>query len=52
MQLVADGRLELADVISGMIGLEDVEVALERLRQGQGTRSVIVIDEALAGVVA
>lgn len=52
VQLVVDGRLDLGEVISDLIGLEDVEVALERLRQGQGTRSVIVIDEALAGVVA
>ena len=33
-----------------LIGLDDVEAALERLRRGQGARSVIVIDEQLAGV--
>jgi S-(hydroxymethyl)glutathione dehydrogenase / alcohol dehydrogenase len=48
--LVVDGRLELGDVVSDLIGLEDVEAALERLRRGQGARSVIVIDESLAGV--
>jgi S-(hydroxymethyl)glutathione dehydrogenase / alcohol dehydrogenase len=52
VQLVLDGRLELADVVSELIGLADVEAALERLRRGQGARSVIVIDEALAGVAA
>jgi hypothetical protein len=29
-----------------------VEAALERLRRGEGARSVIVIDQALAGVPA
>jgi len=52
VQLVVDGRLDVSDVVSYLIGLDDVEAALERLRRGQGARSVIVIDEALAGVVA
>ena len=52
MQLVVDGRLDVGDVVSYLIGLDDVEAALERLRRGQGARSVIVIDEELAGVVA
>jgi Zn-dependent alcohol dehydrogenase len=50
MQLVVDGRLDLGDVVSDLIALDDVEAALDRLRRGQGARSVIVIDEALAGV--
>ena len=50
VQLVADGRLDLGDVVSHLIGLDDVEAALERLRRGEGVRSVIVIDEQLAGV--
>jgi S-(hydroxymethyl)glutathione dehydrogenase/alcohol dehydrogenase len=49
-QLVVDGRLDLADVVSDLIELDDVEAALERLRRGEGARSVIVIDEELAGV--
>jgi S-(hydroxymethyl)glutathione dehydrogenase / alcohol dehydrogenase len=48
-QLVLDGRLDLAEVVSCLISLDDVEPALERLRRGQGARSVIVIDERLAG---
>ncbi len=52
VQLVIDGRLDLGEVVSHLIGLDDVEAALERLRRGQGARSVIVIDEALAGVTA
>jgi S-(hydroxymethyl)glutathione dehydrogenase / alcohol dehydrogenase len=50
VQLVIDGRLDLGDVVSYLIGLDDVEGALERLRRGQGARSVIVIDEDLARV--
>jgi Zn-dependent alcohol dehydrogenase len=52
VQLVLDGRLDLGEVVSELIGLDDVEAALERLRRGQGARSVIVIDDALAGVAA
>ena len=48
-RLIADGRLDLAEVVSDLIGLDDVQAALQRLRQGQGARSVIVIDEQLAG---
>lgn len=48
-QLVADGRLGLEDVISDLIALDDVEPALERLRRGDGARSVILVDEQLAG---
>ena len=48
-RLIADGRLDLAEVVSDLIGLDDVQAALDRLRQGQGARSVIVIDEQLAG---
>jgi Zn-dependent alcohol dehydrogenase len=50
VQLVVDGRLDLGDVVSYLIRLDDVESALERLRRGQGARSVIVIDEELAAV--
>jgi S-(hydroxymethyl)glutathione dehydrogenase / alcohol dehydrogenase len=49
-QLVVDGRLELGEVVSDMIGLNGVEGALDRLRRGEGARSVIVIEEGLAGV--
>jgi Zn-dependent alcohol dehydrogenase len=49
-QLVVDGRLDLGGVVSDLIGLDQVEEALGRLRRGEGARSVIVIDEALAEV--
>jgi S-(hydroxymethyl)glutathione dehydrogenase / alcohol dehydrogenase len=49
-QLVVDGRLDLGEVVSDLIGLDGVEAALDRLRRGEGARSVVVIDEELAGV--
>ena len=47
--MVLDGRLEIGDVISDLIRLDGVEDALGRLRRGEGGRSVVVIDEQLAG---
>jgi S-(hydroxymethyl)glutathione dehydrogenase/alcohol dehydrogenase len=52
VELVRSGRLELADMVSHLIDLEDVPEALERLRRGEGDRSVIIVDPALAGVAA
>lgn len=49
IELVRSGRLELGDVISDLIELDDVEAAFERLRRGQGDRSVVIIDAELAG---
>ena len=47
--MVLDGRLDLDEVVSDVIGLNDVEAALARLRRGEGARSIVVIDEQLAG---
>jgi S-(hydroxymethyl)glutathione dehydrogenase/alcohol dehydrogenase len=47
--LVADGRLELAEVVSHVAGLEGVEEALGRLRRGEGARTVLVMARSLAG---
>ena len=52
IELVRTGRLGLADVVSHLIELDDVPAALGRLRDGEGDRSVIVIDPALAGIEA
>jgi S-(hydroxymethyl)glutathione dehydrogenase / alcohol dehydrogenase len=49
-ELVVDGRLSLSDVVTDLIGLDEVEDALGRLRRGEGGRSVIVIDQELAGM--
>jgi S-(hydroxymethyl)glutathione dehydrogenase/alcohol dehydrogenase len=48
-QLLLDGRLGLDEVVSHVIALDEVEPALERLRRGEGARSVVVVDEQLAG---
>lgn len=52
VQLVADGRLELADVVSHVSDLDGVEAALDRLRQNEGARTVLVVDATLAGIEA
>jgi Zn-dependent alcohol dehydrogenase len=49
VQLLTTGRLELDDVVSHVIRLHEVQDALERLRRGEGARSIVVIDEQLAG---
>ena len=49
VELVSAGRLELGDVVSHVDGLEGVEPALERLRRGEGVRTVLVLDSSLAG---
>jgi S-(hydroxymethyl)glutathione dehydrogenase/alcohol dehydrogenase len=50
--LVASGRLTLADVISHTTDLDGVEAALERLRRGEGARTVVIVDPELAGRAA
>jgi S-(hydroxymethyl)glutathione dehydrogenase / alcohol dehydrogenase len=49
VQLVVDGRLELADVVSHFTDLDGVQDALDRLRAGEGARTIVVVDAALAG---
>jgi Zn-dependent alcohol dehydrogenase len=48
---VLEGKLALEEVVSHVIELREVESALERLRRGEGARSVVVVDERLAGWV-
>jgi len=52
LELVRSGRLELGDVVSDLIELEAVEGALQRLRRGEGERSVVILDAELAGAHA
>ncbi len=47
-QLVLEGQLALEEVVSHVIELGEVQSALERLRRGQGARSVVVVDDRLA----
>ena len=50
--LAADGRLDMGDVVSHLIELDQINDAFDRLRTGEGARSVIVIDADAAGVSA
>jgi S-(hydroxymethyl)glutathione dehydrogenase/alcohol dehydrogenase len=47
--LVAAGQLDVDDVVSAVTDLEGIESAFERLRRGEGVRTVAVIDPDLAG---
>jgi S-(hydroxymethyl)glutathione dehydrogenase/alcohol dehydrogenase len=48
--LASAGRLPLDDMVSHFIVLDQIPEAFERLRHGEGNRSVVVIDPELAGV--
>jgi S-(hydroxymethyl)glutathione dehydrogenase / alcohol dehydrogenase len=52
VELVRTGRLELADMVSHLIDLDGIPEALQRLRRGEGDRSVVIIDPELAGAEA
>ncbi len=52
VELVRAGRLEVAGVVSHLIGLSDLPSALDRLRTGEGGRSIIVMDPEIAGIEA
>ncbi len=47
--LALSGELDLAGVISQVDELDGVEAALQRLRRGEGARTVLVVDDELAG---
>jgi S-(hydroxymethyl)glutathione dehydrogenase / alcohol dehydrogenase len=46
--LADDGRLNLAEVVSHRIELDGIGEAFERLRHGEGNRSVVIINPELA----
>jgi S-(hydroxymethyl)glutathione dehydrogenase/alcohol dehydrogenase len=48
-RLALGGQLDLAKVVTHLDGLDGVEAALERLRRGDGARTVLVVDADLAG---
>jgi S-(hydroxymethyl)glutathione dehydrogenase/alcohol dehydrogenase len=48
-QLVTEGRLDLTQAISRVVPLAGVPEALERLRRGEGARTVVIVDGQLAG---
>jgi len=47
-RLVESGRLSLADVITHTTELDGVQEALDRLRRGEGARTVVIVDRELA----
>lgn len=48
-ELALTGALDLAAVVSHVETLDGVEAALDRLRRGEGARTVLIVDPALAG---
>lgn len=47
--LALSGKLDLSDVVTTVSDLDGVNEALDRLRRGQGARTILVLDAALAG---
>jgi S-(hydroxymethyl)glutathione dehydrogenase/alcohol dehydrogenase len=48
-EMTAAGRFPVADVVTHVTNLEGIQAALERLRSGEGARTLAVLDPALAG---
>jgi S-(hydroxymethyl)glutathione dehydrogenase/alcohol dehydrogenase len=48
-ELALEGELDLAGVVTSVEPLEAVNDALDRLRHGEGARTVLLVDSALAG---
>jgi Zn-dependent alcohol dehydrogenase len=49
LALMARGEFDVEDVVSDLIELGEIETAFQRLRRGEGARSVAIIDPSLAG---
>ncbi|MDX6494935.1 MAG: S-(hydroxymethyl)glutathione dehydrogenase / alcohol dehydrogenase [Gaiellales bacterium] len=50
IEMVMDGRLDVAGAVSDFTDLDGIEPAFERLRRGEGARTVVVLDQETAGV--
>jgi S-(hydroxymethyl)glutathione dehydrogenase/alcohol dehydrogenase len=48
VELAAAGRLDLQDVVSHFADLGGIDEAFERLRAGEGARTIVIVDPALA----
>jgi len=48
-ELALAGHLDLAGVVTHVDGLDGAEAALDRLRRGEGGRTVLILDPELAG---
>jgi len=51
-ELALSGQLDLAGIVTHVEPLDAVEESLERLRRGDGVRTVLVVDPVLAGRTA
>ncbi len=49
IEMVLDGRLDVAGAVSDFTDLEGIEAAFGRLRRGEGARTVVVLDPVTAG---
>ena len=49
VELAASGEIDLAAVVSHFTDLDGIEEAFQRLRRGEGARTVVIIDSELAG---
>ena len=49
VRLAAAGDIDLAGVVSHVTDLDGVEEALQRLRRGEGARTIVILDAELAG---
>ncbi|MDX6592836.1 MAG: S-(hydroxymethyl)glutathione dehydrogenase / alcohol dehydrogenase [Gaiellales bacterium] len=47
--MAADGRLDVGDVVSHVVDLDGINDAFDRLRRGEGIRSLLVLDREAAG---
>jgi S-(hydroxymethyl)glutathione dehydrogenase/alcohol dehydrogenase len=47
--MAGEGRINVADVVSHITDLNGIEAAFERLRKGDGARTLVIIDEKIAG---
>ncbi len=48
-RMAVDGRIDLAGVVSHLTTLDGIQAAFERMRRGEGARTVAIIDADLAG---
>ena len=47
-ELAVSGKLDLAEVVTHVTDLDGINDALDRLRRGEGARTIVVLDPALA----
>ena len=50
IRMLMDGRIDVAGAVSEFTDLDGIEAAFERLRRGEGVRTVVVVDHDAAGL--